>query len=136
MFILMGKKIFTILRSFFFYLNLCRYKMNRMKYLLAFLSLASFGALFTLRAVGVNLVTSPRTFLIWGLAVIVAVSFFSSTAFWGCFIILGGAERTLGFCGAGATPGGGGNPGGNTPGGPDGGLIILGGGIPGKRRII
>lgn len=41
--------------------------------------------------------------------------------------MLGGALRTLGL---GPTPGGGGSPGGKTPGGPDGGLIILGGGTP------
>ena len=68
--------------------------------------------------------------MICGFAVIVAVSFFSSAAFCGAFMILGGAERTLGFCGAGATPGGGGNPGGSIPGGPLGGRSILGGGIP------
>ena len=58
------------------------------------------------------------------------MSFFSSVAFCGSFIILGGAERTLGACGPGRTPGGGGSPGGMIPGGPPGGLIILGGGIP------
>lgn len=44
-------------------------------------------------------------------------------------MILGGALRTLGL---GPTPGGGGSPGGKTPGGPEGGLNILGGGTPGK----
>ena len=108
----------------------CNFQNTQQSYLQAFLSRASFGSLLTLRAVGVNLVTSPNTFLIWGLADIVAVSFFSSAAFCGSFMILGGAERTLGFCCGGATPGGGGSPGGIIPGGPPGGLIILGGGIP------
>lgn len=58
----------------------------------------------------------------------VAMFFFSSSPdFRGGFIMLGGALRTLGL---GPTPGGGGSPGGKTPGGPDGGLIILGGGTP------
>ena len=92
----------------------------------------SFISRFTLSAVGMNLVISPITFLIWGLACIVAVVS-SSTCFCRGLMMLGGALRTFGFtvrlC---MLPGGGGNPGGGTPGG---GRSKRGIGIPTKTTL-
>ncbi len=100
------------------------------------LPLASFWIRLTLRAVGMNLVTSPITFLICGLASMVAPPFFSLAppAFCGGFMILGGALSTLGF--DGGPPIGGGTPGGGIPGGAPGGRISLGGGMPVKQRHV
>lgn len=96
---------------------------------LIILPLASLGSLLIFNATGVNRVTSPTTFLICGLASIVAVFFFSSSEeICGGFIILGWALITLGFCGA-WVPGGTILRGG-MPGGAPGGRSILGGGTP------
>ena len=97
--------------------------------LLITLPLESLTIRLTRSAVGIKRVTSPIGFLICGLASMVAVLFFSSADFCGGFMMLGGALSTLEFTG-GIMPGGG-IPGGGMLGGAPGGLIILGGGIPG-----
>ena len=94
--------------------------------------LLSFTVLLTLSAVGMNLVTSPMTCLICGLADIVApscllwpsglgTSSVETSPFCPGRMILGGALSTLGLALARsgtATPGGAGTPGGaDTPGG-------------------
>lgn len=106
------------------------------QYLLIILTrpLASRTPLFTLRAVGVNRVTSARRFLICGLASIVALLpdfTLSSLDFNGGFTMLGGALNTLAFNGLSpVTPGGGGKPGGGILGNAPGGRMSRGGTTP------